>query len=174
MNGQQEAEPAPDKLDWESAWRWSLSCHNLNLPKQFTHPCLYMKAMRWEGSTVRVWRCSSPMQLQARVNILFKDEQSSRKGKPWGFQPSQEGHKWVQETRGDSHRGKELNLAAHKWGTEQTGPRAPALGTDFRTSVWAAVAPLNTLFLKIQGHYAVFLPNIAIATKPPAWQEHLI
>lgn len=109
INGQQGAEPAPDNTDWESAQRWGLSCHNLNLPEQFTHPCLYMKAMRWEGSTVRVWHCSSPVQLQARVNILFKDEQLSLKGKPRGFQPSQEGHKWVQETREDLHKGKELN-----------------------------------------------------------------
>lgn len=152
MNGQDEAEPAPDKLDWESAWRWSLSCHNLNLPKQFTHPCLYMKAMRWEGSTGRAWRCSSPMQLQARVNILFKDEQSSLKGKPWCYQPSQGGHKWVQKTRGDLHKGKELNLTAHERGTEPTGPCAPALCTHFRTNAREAAASLNLLFLKHQGH----------------------
>lgn len=171
MNGQQKAKakPAPDKLDWESAWRWGLSCPNLKLPKQSTHPCLYMKAMRWEGSTVRVWCCSSPMQLQARVNTLFKDEQSSLKGKPWSFQPSQEGHKWVQETRGDLHKGNELNLAAHEWGPEQTGPCAPALGTDFRTNTWEAAASLELLFLKLQDYYLIFLPNTATAIKTPVW-----
>lgn len=56
--------------------------------------------------------CSNSIQLQARVNTLFKDEQSSLRGKPWSFQPSQEGHKWVQETNGGLHKGNELNLTA--------------------------------------------------------------
>lgn len=96
-------------------------------------------------------------------------------GKTLGLPALPRGHKWVQETRGDLHKGKELNLTAHERGTEQTGPCAPALGTDsdLQTNTWEAVASLNLLFLKLQGHYVVFLPNTAIAIKSPAWQEHL-
>lgn len=134
---------------------WGLSCPNLKLPKQSTHPCLYMKEMRWGGSTVRAWCCSSSIQLQARVNTLFKDEQSPLRGKPWSFQPSQEGHKWAQETNGGLHKRNELNLTAPEWGSEQTGPCAPALGTDLGTNRCEAVASLNLLFLKLQDYYLI-------------------
>lgn len=38
MNGQQEAEPAPDKLDWESAWGWELIMPQLELPQAIHTP----------------------------------------------------------------------------------------------------------------------------------------